>query len=124
MHAHEDLVRRLDEYARTKQYERLREVVAPDVHAWSPSYDLRSADELVAAIATQNDMASDITTELHVDVAGDRVYWESVWRGRYDALGKDLELRALSVAEVVDGRLQRIRQYWDNQSVAAALGLG
>ena len=123
MHPNEELVRRLDEYARTKQYERLRDVVAGDVHAWSPAYDLHSADELVAAITAQNDAATDITTELHVDVAGDRVYWESVWRGRYEALGRDIELRALSVAEVVDGRLQRIRQYWDQRAVLAALGL-
>jgi ketosteroid isomerase-like protein len=123
MHEYEALVRGLDEYARTKQYDRIRDVVTDEVVAWSPTYDLKSADELVAAIKTQNDNAENISTELTVHVSGDRVFWESVWRGDYPALGKSIELRGLSVAEVRDGKLANIRQYWDNLAVMTALGL-
>ena len=125
MHDYERLVRVLDESAKTGDYDAMRTVLAPDVHAWSPTYDLRTADALVDAIRAQNDAATDISTELTIDVVAHegKVFWESVWTGTYPALGKTVTLRALSVGEVEEGKLARIRQYWDNLAVMGALGL-
>lgn len=123
MHDNERLLRAFNEAARKKDYEALVPMLAPDVRAISPSYDVRSADELIEALRAQNDVAEDISTELTVDVVGDKVFWESIWRGTYPGVGKSLELRGLSVAVVRDGRLVHIRQYWDNLAVMTELGL-
>ncbi len=123
MHDHERLVRALDEAARTKNYEALEPLLAPDVRAISPSYDLHSAGELIEALRSQNATAEDISTELTVDVIGDKVFWESKWRGTFAGLGKQIVLAGLSVGIVKDGRLTHIRQYWDNLSVMTELGV-
>ena len=123
MHEHERLVRAMDDAARTKDYEGMRDCLAPDLKAWSPTYDVDSADAFIEAIRAQNDLPIDISTQLTIDVAGPKVFWESEWTATYPALGKTVSLRALSVGEVENGRLTSIRQYWDNLGVMTELGL-
>jgi steroid delta-isomerase-like uncharacterized protein len=69
-----------------------------------------------------------------VEVSGNRVILEITWRGTHKAplrtaaaeipaTGKRIELRACQIVDVVDGKVERVRQYFDMMTMMRQLGL-
>lgn len=67
-------------------------------------------------------------------VSGNTVILEVTWRGRQTgplqtatgeipATGKPMEMRACQIVDVVDGKTQQIRQYFDIATMMAQLGV-
>jgi steroid delta-isomerase-like uncharacterized protein len=69
-----------------------------------------------------------------VEVSGNRVILEITWRGTHKAplrtavaeipaTGKRIEIRACQIVDVVDGKVELVRQYFDMATMMRQLGL-
>jgi ketosteroid isomerase-like protein len=110
------------------------EIYTTDVRAWSPAYDARSREDLVAAEFTRFGALSDVEIDAHVDVIGERAYAEWTLVATHSGAvtiddtvvapsGRRVTLRGITVAEFRGERIAALRQYWDEVELIAGLGL-
>jgi hypothetical protein len=114
----------------------LREVLAPDVRAWTPTLSTESFDELIEQLEHRDQAFSEIEiTSAPLDVAGDYacVEW-TVEMTHYGPLTLDDEtvieptdvrvsVHGVTVAEFREDRICSLRQYWDEFAALEQLGV-
>lgn len=120
-----------------KDWDAVRRVVTPAVvyDEVSTSRKVRGIDDLLTiwkgwAAAFPDSKA----TFENAHVSGNTVILELTWRGRQTgplrtaageipATGKPIEMRACQIVDVVDGKTQQIRQYFDIATMMTQLGV-
>lgn len=104
-----------------KRWDDVKDVLHPELTAWSPTYDLQTSSAWIAALEQQNAGLEDIQLDLRlVAETDDVVVYESDWSIPKPNGGR-ATIQAISVFEFEGDQVRALRQYWDGQSFYAQL---
>ena len=124
------VLRSLLQAAVTGNGDRMADLVTPDVIAWSPHLTIASRDDLVAAMAEQDDPFSGVDLQIRaIDQIGDKAIAE--WHVAADhtgplvldddvviaPTGRRVHLSGATVAEFDGDRICAFRNYFDDLAI-------
>jgi ketosteroid isomerase-like protein len=113
----------------------VRELFAPDAVVWTPAMEVASRDQLIEEISDQRTAFSIISIDAEpADIGPGAVATEWMVKAGHtgrlefddvmvEPTGADLVLRGAMFAEIRDGRVVRLRQYWNEVDLIEQLGL-
>ena|SRR5439155_20795221 len=119
-----------------KNWDRVKQVVAPNV-VYDEVGTRRTVTGVNALVDTWKEWATAMPDSKasfdSVTVSGDTVVLEVTWRGHHTgplhtptreiaATGKPIELRAVQVVAVANGKTKSIRQYFDMATILQQIG--